>query len=294
MDSQVARNLFKIAGPATAFVAVEHPDGAQDIGTAFHVGEGVFVTARHVVEDVIIRRVGITERFYLELDGEEAKNATTRLNGTTPVQAVGPQSLRISRGPFGLEDERIDVAVFQVESIDPATPAPPLGGHLDDWASGQEFILDEAIIAGYPSIPMSKGDVRIVAARAEINTAVDRWDTHYAHFILSTMPRGGFSGGMVLGEGGYVMGVITSALHAVGKEWESGFMTAVAVEPIYHCLAAHRMLPREQGEMWDGLFDDIADDPAYANPMPLATVQQIPAEDDPLAPEYWAAKVGEH
>jgi hypothetical protein len=33
-----------------AYVVVVKPDGSEAIGSAFHVGEGVFVTARHIVE----------------------------------------------------------------------------------------------------------------------------------------------------------------------------------------------------------------------------------------------------
>lgn len=39
-----------------AYVAVEK-DGEPGIGSAFHVGDGIFVTARHVVEGAIIREM---------------------------------------------------------------------------------------------------------------------------------------------------------------------------------------------------------------------------------------------
>jgi hypothetical protein len=94
------------------------------------------------------------------------------------------------------------------------------------------------------------------------------------------MPRGGFSGGMVLSEHGYVLGVITSALESRGKASDSGFMTAVAVEPIYHCLSAHGMLPPKQAEMWEGLFDDIADEPAYQKPNPIGTIRHMIDDQD--------------
>jgi hypothetical protein len=47
-------------------------NGDQGIGSAFHVGEGVFVTARHVVEGMTIRELGITESTYVRLEGAEA------------------------------------------------------------------------------------------------------------------------------------------------------------------------------------------------------------------------------
>ena len=57
MDSNTAQELFKRFAGAIAYVAVEGQDGVQGIGSAFHVGEGVFVTARHVVENLKILEV---------------------------------------------------------------------------------------------------------------------------------------------------------------------------------------------------------------------------------------------
>jgi hypothetical protein len=46
-----SRELYERYASAVAYIAVKLPDGGQTIGSAFHVGEGVFLTARHVVED---------------------------------------------------------------------------------------------------------------------------------------------------------------------------------------------------------------------------------------------------
>jgi hypothetical protein len=51
-----------------AYIAVEHPDGTSGIGSAFHVGEGVFVTARHVVDGLRIREIATTERSYIDAE----------------------------------------------------------------------------------------------------------------------------------------------------------------------------------------------------------------------------------
>ena len=44
-----------------ALIATEGLDGALGIGTCFHVGEGVFVTARHVVEGRSITEIGFDD-----------------------------------------------------------------------------------------------------------------------------------------------------------------------------------------------------------------------------------------
>lgn len=49
MDSRQARRLYAEHSTALAYVDVEKPNGTRGIGSAFHVGNNVFVTARHVV-----------------------------------------------------------------------------------------------------------------------------------------------------------------------------------------------------------------------------------------------------
>jgi hypothetical protein len=61
MDSSTARRLYADHAHALAYVDVEKPNGDRNIGSAFHVGEGVFVTARHIVEGNKIVEVKITE-----------------------------------------------------------------------------------------------------------------------------------------------------------------------------------------------------------------------------------------
>ena len=48
MDTQTARRLIQKYSNAIAYIDVEKKDGTRGIGSCFHVGEGVFVTARHV------------------------------------------------------------------------------------------------------------------------------------------------------------------------------------------------------------------------------------------------------
>jgi hypothetical protein len=141
-----------------AYVAVEAPDGTPSIGSAFHVREGVFVTARHVVEHMRIVEIGTTERTYVRLEGNEAIDARTFIKddqGEYPVHRVDNGVLQVHRGPFSHPNHRVDVAVFQVADIDGRTPFVRLGSHLDDWLGASDFILTEAIILGYPPIPLT-------------------------------------------------------------------------------------------------------------------------------------------
>jgi hypothetical protein len=246
MDFKERRDLWTKYSPAMAYVAVTTHAGDESIGSAFHVGEGVFVTARHVVEGVTIREVATTETFRIPAADQSGTppGAITYIGG----RSRGP--LNLVRGPFLHPDPGVDVAAFVVDYRE--LPAIPLGDHLDDWL-GSEFVLSSAIVMGYPPVPTSAYPA-LVSAGAEVNAVVDRYGTAHPHFVLSTMARGGFSGGVALSEFGFALGVITESLNRFGQPPEAGFLAALTVEPIYNCLAHHRILPREQRAEWDGLW----------------------------------------
>jgi len=52
----------------------------------------------------------------------------------------------------------------------------------------------------------------LVAHEFRISAVIDRYDTGTPAFILSGMPRGGFSGAPVIAQGGWFLGVVTQAL----------------------------------------------------------------------------------
>lgn len=195
----------------------------------------------------------------MPLEGEEAERAHVHViidGEVKPVHVVRNDSLQIASGPLCHPDPNVDVAVFKVQSIDPHTPVVPLGSHLDDWIGRSDFVLTEAVIMGYPPIPMAKDPV-LVGARAEVNAQIDLYDTPNVHFVLSATARGGFSGGLAYSEYDFALGMVTRSLLVNGDSVESGFMSVVGVEPIYHCLGHHKLLPDCQAEQWDGLWNTI-------------------------------------
>jgi len=251
------RVLYKRFAPALAYVVVRDSNGSEGIGSAFHVGEGVFVTARHVVDGKAIVEVGTFARSYVRLEGDDAlRSAVTVHEGDETYKAhlIEPTTLAIATGPFYHTDARIDVAAFRVEKLDPYTPTVMLGDHLDDWLGTDDFVMSEVVILGFPPVPFAHGP-HLVAARGEVNAQIDLRHAKHVHFLVSAIPRGGFSGGLVLTEGGLVLGLITQSLVMDGLPEQLGYMAVLSVEPIYQCLAEHRMLPRVQAEIWDGLWD---------------------------------------
>lgn len=235
-----AKQLYALYGASLVAVISVNAEGDQGIGAAFHIGDGVFVTARHVVEGMA--------SCHLELD----RYRLMRLAGDA-AQAIGHgEPAPIAIEPHAHPDPAKDVAVFAIPDL-ACLPAIPLGGHLDDWITDHDFVLNEVLVLGFPPIPLAKKAV-LVATRAQINAVVDLINVDHVHFIASAMARGGFSGGVVLSEWGLALGVITSSLLKNGAPEELGYLTVLTVEPILECLGAHRLLPKALAEQWDGLF----------------------------------------
>ena len=51
------RELLERYGDAVFYIAIER-DGSHSLGSAFHVGDGLLMTARHVVESSTITCIG--------------------------------------------------------------------------------------------------------------------------------------------------------------------------------------------------------------------------------------------
>lgn len=112
--------MFTDYAAALAYIEVESPDGDLGIGSAFHVGEGVFVTARHVVEGKRINEICMTESTDVPLVGAEAEGARSFLHQDDkgiPVHTVNNGVLRLKAGPFFHSDSSIDVAATGRHSL---------------------------------------------------------------------------------------------------------------------------------------------------------------------------------
>lgn len=241
------RELYSRYGASLVAVVTVDESGDEHIGSAFHVGEGTFVTARHVVEGQVSCGIELdTYRlFRLATDAwkqllEETKQVPTAAKHVFPFQ------------PHVHPDPTKDVAVFSIPAL-AKLPAIPLGDHLDDWVGDHDFVLSEVLVLGFPPIPLSQRNV-LVASQGHVNATVDLMNVKHVHFIVSVTARGGLSGGVVLTEMGSALGVVTSSLTKNGLAEELGYLTVLTVEPILECLAMHGLLPRVLALEWDGLF----------------------------------------
>jgi hypothetical protein len=183
MDREAANKLYREHASAMACVAVTDANGDSGIGTAFHVGDGVFLTARHVVEGKSISSLKLTEHLllppeeaYPELSTEQIEQWTKAL-GFTPYTRVPQPAVNLASGPYFHPNETIDVAAFKVDAVHPRLAVAKLGRHLDDRIMNEDWVLSEAIVLGYPPIPMTASPY-LVAARAELNAIVSFRHSH--------------------------------------------------------------------------------------------------------------------
>jgi hypothetical protein len=237
------RDLFMKHREVMLHLEIQDARGDYGSGSAFHVGEGVFVTARHVVEGKKVTAITLTE-----------------CCGEPP---------RLAGEPLLHPDPAVDVAVLKVANIH-GLEAAPLGGHLDDWLVDRDWVLTRALVLGYPPIPFATGPV-LVAATAELHCILDVRGARHPLFILSAIPRGGFSGGLVISEHGFVLGVVTESLVHNGGPAETGFFGCLTVEPIFQCLAHHNLLPKVQREGWEDLWN--SEMRTYGKPMSGGGIQ---------------------
>lgn len=236
-----AQAQFQKYRGSVAFVETEDKNGNIGIGTCFHVGDGVFVTARHVVDGQNITKIGFDDGIATLQLLAKPDDWGKKLQG----------AVNILKGPFVHVTPSIDVACFKCE------PYPdswiPLGGHLEEMLGQYDLVLHKVLLLGYPPIPFSDRPV-LVASAGEINASIDKYTGNPLHFIVSTMARGGFSGGPALvaynendeDHGTAVLGLVTESLNKNDQAVELGYMAILTVDPIYDCLEQHGLLPGQQ------------------------------------------------
>lgn len=243
------RELYETYASSIIYVAVERPDGSQAIGSAFHVGEGVFLTARHVVDGCKILEVANTVSRHVP----DPVGKTTFADGDgTTYRFVPAAKGEVSKGPFFHPVDSIDVAALVVSGIE--CPAIPLGGHLDDWLNDDAFALAQVVVFGYPPVPQV-GEPKLISSRGEVNAVIDKYTGGHPHFLVSTIARGGFSGGPCVVEWNFALGMVTESLVHGDAAPEMGFAAMLSVEPLWECLAHNSLVPAAQKEGWDGLWD---------------------------------------
>jgi S1-C subfamily serine protease len=211
------RGIFERYSAGVAYLEVRNRNGDSGIASAFHIGEGVFVTARHVVDGMTVESIATT----YDSSSDEL----------TVSHRAGAGMIR--RGPLFHPNPAIDLAVLEVEGID--APAIPIG-QVDP---NDTPLLAPVLVMGYPPIPQSSRPVLVVAT-AEVSSVIESYAGAGLQLILSSMARGGLSGGVAYtlsdanGNEG-VLGVITRAFVRNGLPAELGYLAVMPLQTVYGC-----------------------------------------------------------
>lgn len=222
-----------------ALVEVRDSQGDTAVGAAFHIGDGFYVTARHVADNEITSFI--------------------------PIGPFGQPDLRdrprVNR--VLLADDEVDLALLDT-GYQPRLPsyAPgrdrhheseiPIGGHLDDWLD-EGMTLFEVILMGFPPVPQARSPV-LIATAGHINAVVDTYAGPHPHFIVSAIPRGGYSGGPVIYQD-FLIGVVTDSLVEDGAPAELGYAAAISVEPLWNLLHANGIYPGSNADFLSAIYD---------------------------------------
>ena len=210
------RDVYLRAKGAIAYVVVETREGDESIGTAFHIGDGYFITAKHVLEGNRIQEISITQPL----------SASTGYHDNHLSEEIRPRSLKVAGEPK-LADGDVDVAVLRVEAAE-NIPAIKLSSTDDIYQSEDILLLSRVVCVGYPPIPLTTHPFQ-VAVDGKINALVRVRGSKYLTYVVSATSRGGFSGGPLIDESGLAIGLVTESLVRDNHPVEAGFFTCLSI-----------------------------------------------------------------
>ena len=215
--------------PGVAFVSVKNRAGEPGIGTCFRVGENVFITARHVVENQTITKVATTVPSIDISFGQFLPNEASQIEG-----------------PFFHPNSKYDLAALRIRGL--GAPQIPFLPVPEDQA--QALVLRTVVVMGYPPIFGSSSPV-LLCAKAEVNASFVTYFDNQRVLIVSCLGRGGFSGGPALTPPHHCLGVVTRAMVKDGLPEELGFMAVVSPWPVLELLNHNDIMPQYlRKEMW--------------------------------------------
>lgn len=192
-------------------LTLKTPEGDLTCGSAFHIGDGWLVTARHVIKGG-------------ELVDIEASHQATIGDVHRIISATDPHDdVALLETDFSLTDYMSDRSHLAGMADSWKRDHIEIGQHIDEWMN-DSLVMSRVLVMGYPIIPLS--DTRhLVPVRAEVSAIVDKYTGgRTPSFVLSYIPRGGFSGGPVLHRAGFLLGVVTEALVSGDQQVELGLL----------------------------------------------------------------------
>ena len=211
------KDIYHQCRRSVAYVTVESIDGTESIGTAFHIGQGYFVTAKHVVDKNQIIEIGITQPHNKLIEYHQAPLSENER----------PRILKVDLNPVFSESEVDDVAVFRVQEYE-GLPSVQLSSVHDMHQSEDLALLSNVLCIGYPPIPLTIHPFQ-VAVNATISALITMRGSGYLSYVVSATARGGFSGGPIINSEGHAIGLVTDSLVRDSNAVETGFMACLSI-----------------------------------------------------------------
>ncbi len=204
-NAEPLETLFEVTSVAvvtvrTDLASLDDVEG-KGFGTAFHIGDGVFVTAAHVVDG--------GSRFYIDARAR----TVSQLEGTISATLIGTVA-------------EFDLAVLKSEAV---------AGKLE-WANAAPRVGSRAVAIGNPFARAPRSlTVGVISGLNRVASTESRAVANLVQFDAQVNP--GNSGGPLLGADGRVLGVISSILSPTGSSAGVGFaVSANVVRPAVEAL----------------------------------------------------------
>lgn len=237
-----AQRQFHEYHSCVAYIETKDSLGNINVGNCFHIGDGIFVTARHVIQNKLITNIGFDSNAVIY----EPKDNSDK-NIEIPVK------VNIVEGPFYHFDEDVDIGCFRLDFIPKLFI--PLSLHMDEFLGQSEFLLHRALLLGYPLIPFNSKPI-LAATLGDISAVVNIFNNKYLHYIVSTTMKSGFSGGPVFvaynelnkHSETLLLGLVTNTLSLNNEANANGLIAVLPIELIYHCLKQSNLLPIKQNQ----------------------------------------------
>jgi len=230
-------------------------DCGQGIGTGFHIGNGYVITAAHVLQEAS----RATLSFHDSIERAVPEDPPEKYQSFDHYLKACRQPEEIDLSQVVYHDRGVDIAllrsaIFAASDIEKTrTRRHPVRAHLYDRIHlggplesdiSDDLLMLQGVVLGYPSIPFSAEPV-LVAHEFRISGVINRYDTGKPAFILSGMPRGGFSGAPVIAQGGWFLGVITEALYGqtLADPLAAPYFQTITPDPVLEVLQQAGIMP---------------------------------------------------
>ena len=234
------REIYERYAGSVAYISVETQSGDKATGTCFHIGEGLYLTAKHV-----IRQNGVDHKV---LKIANTKAGVRSIPGGGHLKNYELWETEIYPKIFLHSDERYDIAVLRID----ASYCPPiiLAGIMAD-KFGNDLIMAPTVVMGFPQVFCSN-DAVLVCAKGEVNAFIESYLHKQRMYIISCLARGGFSGGPVILPPFHCIGVVTDSLSNATLPAELGYMAVTGCLPIYELLDQNKIMPHHLVSSWRG------------------------------------------